>query len=222
MFITPWEVVKYSPLEKEFPGDKVASVLEHTEMEALNRFFGNDFREVLQLDLKLDSNVYLEYVLGNTYAANSKVIYEGLRYVSNVSTNKIPGSFPDPDWVVYEIFTEPKYNDLWIKYLRKALAFEIAEPAVTFATFKAKGNGLMTFADQNTGAVTANQSVYGIFKKGLQEQKDKIITLMEQWVREAHDTYDNPNESVFKEVSFLKYYSPTIQRNRRTRINFGV
>lgn len=202
MFITPWEVIKYSPLEKEFPTNAVSNVLEQTEMDCLNRYFGDEFRSLLESDLKIDSSVYIEYNPGTTYAGGTKVISNGLRYEANYSTAKVPGS-NNPDWALYEIFKTSEYNDLWVRYLRNYLAFEIASPAVTFATYKAKGNGLMTFADQNTGQVTASQATFGIFKKELQAQCDSIKDLMTIWIKKAHATYADPLTSLFYKVSFI-------------------
>jgi hypothetical protein len=201
MFITPWEVVKYSPLNKEFPVDVVSNVIRQTERSALNDLLGSDFIEVLYNDLKQDNNVYIEYRPGSNYMYGTKVIYNGLRYEANVTTTRDPGN--TSDWALYEIFNEPKFNDLWVQYLRDFLAYEIAEPALTFATFQAKGNGLMRFADQNTGAITAHQSDFGLYKKELETQRDRIKKLMIQWIKDAHETYTNPDDSLFKTVLFI-------------------
>lgn len=219
MFITPWEVARYSTLSKEFPVAMISNVLEQTEMDFMDRYFGYDFRVILEGDLKLDSNTYQEWVSNYSYAANSKVIYNGLRYVSNVTTIAVPGYINNSDWVVYEIFTQSEYNDLWKRFLRKALSFEIAAPAVIFATFQAKGNGLMRFNGQDS--MTATQADIGIFTKALESQRDRLEKLMTKWIIKAHETYDDPRDSLFKEIEFIETdecFTGTFKRISRSRM----
>ena len=221
MFITESEVVRFSGLDAEFPVDKISPFLSITEKKELKKLFGVDFRTALIADLKVDSAVYTKWVPTVAYLENATVVHLGLRWIAeNNNTNKTPGT--SVDWSLYEIFTSSEYQDLWNMYLRNYLAFACALPALTFATIKATGNGLMIqAADDKSRNYTATKDMQAIFKSEMINQMNNIADEMKDWVIEAHAEYDDPNDSLFKSVAYVSVLCRDSTSSRpRTRIHW--
>lgn len=202
MFITAWEVAKYSPVGKDFPPDKISPHIDTCE-ENLKDCFGEDFFDLLVDDLKADANVYSEYQPGKSYLIGDKVIHLGIRYEALANTSKVPGTSP-LDWEQWENFTTAEYNTLWVKYLRRYLAMDIALPAVTLATYPATGKGIMIHQDQNTGTATASPGQVSTYKNELLNQRDSIKKHMIAYMTKVHkDAIDAGTASPYALASFL-------------------
>ena len=91
----------------------VSNVLEQTEMDCLNRYFGDEFRSLLESDLKIDSSVYIGIQSGTTGRFwRDKGYFKRFKIrKQNYSTAKSPW-FKQSDWALYEIFKTSEYNDL--------------------------------------------------------------------------------------------------------------
>lgn len=205
--ITQSEVKIFSQLSDDFPVNRISNAMIQAAVNELRECFGDDFMDTLEGDQVVDSNIYTEYVQGKTYAIGSSVIWNGLRYTSTdaILSTDVPGV--SAKWGQFELFNTPEYQTLWTSWLRPYLANKISLPAITFGTYQVKGNGLMAHNDNNTGTYTVTPGQFNVWKAEVQMLIDSIFKMMKTHIKTVHDSFDDADDSPFKEVSFVGYVS---------------
>lgn len=221
MLITASEVVRYSPLSKTFPVDSICLLID-THERMLVDCFGQSFFDYLICNLTtLPQEDWKDWV-EKTWPSNSAVLFNGRHYVSFTDTKGIPGV--SSDWQSFTRFKNNKYlNDLWEKYLREYLAFDIASSAITYATYTANAHGVMVHQDHNTNMFTANQTQITVLKNEYIIHRDRIKKQMIDWIITTHNKLvdDNNCKSPFETISFLSKSNCSLNNNNKCNSNHG-
>ena len=157
------------------------------------------FRECLSLELMSLMYADLNPITGINYWTNIQVfiideycIHQGLKY-KNISGSTSTGDVPSVKPTVWELqpkFNAVKYNDLWNKYLKKYIAYNVAIPACHFSTVKYQAGGLMINRDTQVDQTSANTKELYEFKNQLIEQSKIIFNNMKAWL-EVNKNYGN-------------------------------
>ena len=82
--LTPYEVIKYSPVRRDYPTAYICQLLEDIELKLMNECFGYDFYMLMIEDLIVYSNVP-KYTNGIMYQINDKVLLDGCIFISLVN-----------------------------------------------------------------------------------------------------------------------------------------
>ncbi len=196
MFITPWEVIQNSPLNKEFPIDKVAGYVDIREA-FLKDCFGCEFLEILADDLaEVPDQEYTEFVYGISYLLGTYMVYNGVPYQANVDTASIPGT--SPDWTLFKKFTNDIYNELWDTYLKQYLALDIAAHVLRY--------GITQQRISESNDLASTRGLLSDYKSDILVQRDQLKTIMIEWILKKHNDAVKANDTVlpFKTIGFIK------------------
>jgi hypothetical protein len=193
--LTPWEVVKYGPVQGNYPTEYLDAHLNRIEESLFdNSYLGIEYYNSLVADL-VDLSSAVVYNMNDTYAENDLVVFDQMVFISLIDNNDdaIQDSEDlNPSWGLPTKFTTPQNEVLWNKYLKYWLSFSAIHNTIRYTTYQAGAQGLMTISDDATGASTVGHKDFVDFKRETKDDADDLLQLMLKFmVRTTMDsTYD--------------------------------
>lgn len=212
VLITAREVVNYSPVKNDYPLSYVCDHILNVELDLFD-CLGMKLYENLKADLIVYNNIAV-YDGQAAYAIGDKVLLDGCIFISKVADNFLAPVDPDA-WDVAKKFQKECYNELWVNFLRRYLAFNIIYTSINYSTFQAGANGLVKFigsADSGSVENVSDKTLYA-YKDSLYTDASKTLRNMERWM--AANTTCFPVDAGSCEESCKK-------KRRSSRIAFGI
>jgi hypothetical protein len=221
VLITPWEVVRYGPVQKEYPTGYGAKHIPTKERKLFRDCLGKSLYKLMMDDVKDFTNV-AEWDSKATYQEGDQVLFHGCVIESNIANNTdLPGK--SSSWEPAKKFESECFNDLWELHLREYLAFEVIYTSIRYATHTASAKGLVEHFDTETGTKTVGTKALIDFKRELKDDALDRLEDMRDYIIEAY----NENEcTVFECVPFVKKKecgvdnSCNVSARRTRRIHF--
>lgn len=216
--ITPWEVVRYGPASDKYATKHVVDHIGRKERKLFRECLGWDLYEAM-LDDRKNWNTLDEYDDTVTYGLNAYVIFNGSVIKSTKTSNNDRPGTSDGGWESAEKFTNPVFNEFWVKHLRKYLAYEITYTSVRYSTHQLGDKGLTEIVGDTTDIRTVSSKSIGDYKK---ELKDDVLDELEdliEWVKTKVKL--GGNYEIFKTALFIDdkcedgQCSPKASRSRR-------
>lgn len=176
--MTPYEAVRYSPVQKDYPTEYVCRHIGSIEKRLFRAcYLGIELYAAMIADLKDLSNV-VEYEESTEYSLDDLVLYLGVIYQSKKDNNTDPIS----EWDVVDKFAAPKYNTLWNDYMAEWLAYNIMHKSIKYSTYQAGAQGLVKLVEDDTGMQTVNYKEFSTFKAQLKYDADEILEGMYEYM----------------------------------------
>lgn len=185
--ITGWEVVKYGPVQKEFPTAYMCTVIKRTELRLFRKcFLTIDLYNKLIADL-IPIDQAKDYHASGVYSKDDLICYEGCILISCIDDNQ---THPDDDqdldkhWKIAQKFASECYQDLWDCHLKYWLSLEILFTSIRYVTYQAGSRGLVVTHNDNTDIRTVANKEFVEFKKELKHDADDQLEVMFDWMVE--------------------------------------
>lgn len=181
--ITPFEVVKFAPVRFDFPTANICDFIEDVELDLFDdKCLLLATKTKLEEDLITYTNIQV-YDGNETYALNEKVLLDGCIFVSKANGNTA-SPVDSAVWDLAPKFTSTVYNELWNKFLKRYLAFNITATVMAYTTYQAGSKGLTKFNIDNTGIQTVNTKEFFEWKTSITYDSARILRNMRNWMRE--------------------------------------
>lgn len=215
--ITSWEVVKYGPVQKDFPAYELCNHIKRAELKAFSKcYLGLDFYNDLLNDLTpIDAE---DYDASKTYSKGSVICYEGCVLTSvenNNTTHPDDNEKMSPKWVQLQKFKSKCFNDFWNIHLKYWLSLEVLFTSIRYITYKAGSKGLVTIKDENTGISTVNHKDFVAFKKELKNDADDQLELMFDWLLSNQQSCNFNINKIKDACNQNSCNAPKVTRRRR-------
>lgn len=187
MLITPYEVVRYGPVQKDYPTSIICDYIDTIEEELFEDCnLGTELFDTLVNDLK-PVNVD-RYNPSTVYAINARVNFEGSVYISLKNGNNINpiDSLPsNPSWTIDGKFNDPDNNKFFKKYLGPWLSLHIIHRTIRYETYKASSQGILKITPKfsESGITTVDNAEFISFKKELIVDAERIYTRMIKYIK---------------------------------------
>lgn len=192
--ITPFEVVKYSPVKHDYPTSYVCDHIYNKELKLFNG--KNLLRETytkLIADLVSYSDVE-EYDIESTYNEDDLVLLDGCIFQSLAGSNThspVDAAY----WIPAPKFNTPCYNVLWVNFLRRYIAYNVIYTSIQYSTYQATSKGLSKQLQDSTGAGAVNKDEFFGWKREILDDAKDILENMIEWMN------DDANKSCFPELA---------------------
>jgi hypothetical protein len=217
--LTAYEVVKYGPVEKDYPTAYICKHLKRTETKLFKKcFLGKAFYDALISDLKVTESVEL-FDNAETYDLGSLILYNDCILESLVSDNQVhPDDNDDlnPSWKIADKFKTPSNNILWEDYLREWLVLEVILTSLRYSTYKIGSKGTVKIIGDDTDIATVNHQEFAAMKKEIRfdadDALDNVYDYMVEETKAGSEAYTNI-EKVANECG----YDSTCSKPSRTR-----
>lgn len=194
--ISAYEVVKKTPVSRDYPTHYMCTILDDLEESLLRDCFGNDFYEYLKDHVISYSNV-TEYLSGETYQLNAKVVLDGCIFKS-VSNNNDETPYLSDKWEIAQKFDETCLNNIWPK-LSVYLSYQILASTLTYATNAMNSKGATNFVSDNTGIKSTGKDGIFLNKKQLIDHSVTVFDNLKFYLVNNANTC-----SSYKLISFIK------------------
>lgn len=174
--ITAWEVVKFGPVQKEYPTSDICNHIKRIEHKSfLKCFLGKDFYDDLISDLK-DTSTCEAFNIDSTYALDDLILYEGCVLQSTIDNNTTHPDESDSDWKIADKFNTACYQELWECHLRYWLSLLIIHDTIRYTTHKAGAKGVVKVLTDDF--VSVNEKELYSFKKEVRLDAEDELQLM--------------------------------------------
>lgn len=194
--LTPYEVVKYSPVRRDYPTAYICQMLEDVELKLMNDCFGYDFYMAMIDNLIIYSNVP-KYVNGTTYQLDDKVLLDGCIFISIVNSNN-DNPIQSDKWGLADKFETECYNELWQR-LKKYLAMQVIYYTMNYTTYQNGAKGTVKFTEDNSGIKTVDREEMVLSKKSFLNDSLMILDNLKYWVITKKEECP-----IFKSISFVR------------------
>lgn len=222
--MTPWEAVRFGPVEKEYPTSHMERFINIVEAKTFRECLSMELYTMMLEDKKEYSNLP-EWSKNEVYDEGDLVIFYGCVIESQLDNNsELPGSDADPSepdvfsWLPAKKFDSTCLNDFWEMHLRSYLAFEVSIKSVRKTTHSASAKGIVEHIDMNTGSKSVSRTALIDWKKEVKEDALDLLQEMKYWLIDAYKENDC---TVFESIPFVKKSCETgkcnvaAQRSRR-------
>lgn len=175
--ITPYEVVRYSPVQKDYPVEYIKGHINRVETKAFRKcYLGKAFLAAL-IENMSDLSLATVWDSETTYAKDALINDCGLIYKSLVDGNiKEPADIDS--WVIAPKFDTDSTNVLWTEYMAEWLSLEILFTSIRYSTYQAGAKGLVKLFDDSTGIQTVDHQAFVAYKKELRYDADDALDNM--------------------------------------------
>lgn len=203
--LSPFEVIKYSAAGSSYPLDNIRILIPIYELEFMLSCLGEDFYNAMLKD-KNSFEVAKQWVKGTTYNSGDLVIYNGSILECCNSLNSTEPSITNDKWREPDKFKKKSFNALWEYYLRSILAFKVYKEAIPQDTIKSSAKGLVVTAQDQSGAMTAQNKDIEYVLRHIQNQIDIQVNGMKNFITSKHKefTKDSTKGYDFSTVNFIK------------------
>jgi hypothetical protein len=219
--ITPWEVVKYNPVDQNLDPVLAGRFIKPVEEEASREWLGKDFYSAMLDDMQVIS-VVNEYRSNVPYIVDDLVNYRGFTFKCIVAnTGKLPAD--SGFWTQVNKFAIQAYNDLYYNYLREHLSTQILFVGARFFFQQMTNQGLVKRSDSKLGASSGESRDFADWRNDISKMANLIRTNMIEWVNDHYldAEYLDPNGvSYFDDFGSLNCASPDIPTVARRRFFF--
>lgn len=186
MLIAPIEVVWNSPAGRDYPLDQICLLGESAEEAFVESCLGCEMWEWLLENAEPWPDNVGEWCEGEEYADGDHVTFEGTLYRSLENANTESPAAGGGAWERPQRFGDIGCaNELWEKYLKKAVAIAVFERTLPFSTARAGANGLTLLdnGSQFSGQIfrNGNQAEINSYLKGLESARAGIVAQMMRW-----------------------------------------
>jgi len=204
--LTPWEAVRFGPVEKEYPTSHMERYILPVERKLFRECLSIELYNQMLGDMISHSNLS-EWNKNSTYSEGDLVIFYGCVIVSMKDDNSdLPGSDAspsDPDfyaWVPAQKFSKDCFNGLWEMHLRSYLSHEVTLKAIRKTTHSASARGIVEHVDMNAGSRSVSRTSLIDWKREVQEDAHDLLEEMKYWILAS---FKDGCED-FKSVPFVK------------------
>jgi len=182
--ITAWEVIKFGPVQKEYPTAYVCNHIKRTERLCFSKcYLGLEFYNKLLSALnKLSGD---EYDVTKVYAIEDRICYEGCILKSTIENNTThPEDDSESYWITVDKFKNECFQELWECHLRYFLSLKVLYTSIRYSTYQAGAKGLVKHFSDATGVQTVDDKAFNAYKKELNKDAQDELELMFDWMVE--------------------------------------
>jgi len=217
--LTALELIRHSPLTKDFPPSKLCPIIEAAEESIFEDCaLGVDLYEAL-LDALTDVPANTkEWNVARIYAQGDIATYYGTVIKSLTDNNSLNPCVSG--WEVVPKFTSECINEFWCK-LRLYLSYFIVAENVTILTYELGGKGTTKWSDdfrQNTsGIITVERGERVDFQNAIHKMAEKYYRGILRYLERNNETCP-----ILKNASYVKDLCTRcepISRTRRIKYN---
>jgi len=196
---TAKEVIRFTPVEDNFPTAMVNKVLDLNERGMFIDFLGLDFYDILVADLS-DHAAATDFDNTVTYAVDQKVIYLDIVYISLENSN---GDVPknSSKWAEATKFDTEEYQNLWVDSLRIYGAFEIMNPSRILSTYKTDSGGSYEKFNEDAGRRTASGHAMKMIHQTNGTLQNRAKELLIRFICKALE--DSDRKAYYEKVGFI-------------------
>jgi hypothetical protein len=199
MIITPYEVIKYGPVQKDYPTSIICDYIDVVEEELFDDCALGNLFTVLQADLK-PVNVN-RYNPSTIYALADRVNLDGEVYISLKAANTVNplDSLPsDPSWSIDSKFNDELNNKVFKRYVGPWLSLHIIHRTIRYETYKASSQGILKITPKfsESGITTVDNGEFISFKKELMVDAEAIYKRMIKYVKANYSVPDTTEDCI--------------------------
>lgn len=187
--ITAWEVKRFSPAGRDYPEVNICEAIPQVEEDFGYRCLGKELYEYLLTVLSTYPESAPEYDPDDEYDTDEVVVRHGCLYKSTVDCNRTDPVALDSEWTTVDRFAAACANELWVKYLRRILAFRVHQAVMVYDTQNSGAGGVTVNIGEgyNTGSRAANEQEMARRQKRLEDDVNMTIENMYRWMQQKID-----------------------------------
>jgi hypothetical protein len=196
---------------------QLTNIIIVTEESLFNAHFGSAFYDTLIADVAVYASV--PFTTNIVYTAGSYVVLNGLTYVvlQNTTGLQVPAQ-NNAFFALAPKFVTPANEFLWQRYMKRLLAFAVANEFTIPSAIKQTEKGVIRLKDENFDA--AKSGDLAMLKESNYQHIKQTISVMEAYIMKNEADYPTYKRVADKADSLCNKDEPTARKYRRN--TYGI